>query len=86
MKTSGTRVLGWIAAALVLLIVVPWTVGNAVEGARLRATLKKMAARGWPMTVAELRPPALPDEQNAALVLNGKTWANLDTTDRKSVV
>ena len=70
MKTRGTRILGWIAAALVLLIVVPWTVGNAVEGSRLRATLKNLAARGWPMTVAQLRAPALPDEQNAALVLN----------------
>lgn len=36
----------------------------------MRRTLTEMKARGEPMTVAEIVPPAVPDEQNAALEIN----------------
>ena len=57
-------------AVIVLLAVAAWTFWNWREGAKLRATLQAQRERGYPMTLADIVPPPVPDEQNAALVLN----------------
>lgn len=47
-----------------------WTIWNVVAGVRLRAALKEVVARGLPARIEDIRPGSVPDEENAALLLN----------------
>jgi hypothetical protein len=47
-----------------------WAIWNAAAGARLRAALAAIEARGWPTTLEAFRPPPVPDAENAAPILN----------------
>ena len=63
----------WLLAALGILVLVTligWTAWNAMAGARLRAALKEVAARGLPTCIEDIRPDPVPDGENAALLLN----------------
>lgn len=57
----------WYAAILVPLVLAHIVFG-IVAGRQLSSELAKVKASGAPVTMAELAPPAAPDEENAALV------------------
>lgn len=68
-----TRGLRWIAVGLgaaIVVVVVGWGVWNAMAGARLRSALEDVRARGLPARIEDILPAGVPDEQNAALLLN----------------
>lgn len=65
--------LRWIvvgSGAVIVVLLVGWGVWNAVSGARLRAALDDIGASGLPTRIEDILPSPVPDEQNAALLLN----------------
>ncbi len=65
--------LRWVVMGLgmaIILVAAGWCVWNAVAGARLRGALKELGDRGLPLRVEEVWSPAVPDRDNAALLLN----------------
>lgn len=66
----GARVALTLFVALLLVPAIAWTIWNARAGAELRRALGAIEAKGWPTTIDSLRPPAVPDAENAAPLLN----------------
>jgi hypothetical protein len=64
---AAVRPWRWYAAILVPLVLAHMVFG-IVAGRQLSRELAKVKASGAPLTTAELAPPAVPDEENAALV------------------
>jgi hypothetical protein len=65
--------LRWLLVGLGIVLVVTiagWSVWNAVAGTRMRAAMKDMESRRVPMRLEDVRLAPVPDEQNAALLLN----------------
>ena len=58
--------LGIVAGGLTVLFIIAYTTLNILTGIELRRTIQELKAKGRPMTIAEIIPPAVPDEQNAA--------------------
>lgn len=68
MKTLK-KVLKWIGivlGALILLLIALHIVLNIVFGIQLRNTIRDLKAQGKPMTIAEITPAPVPDNENAA--------------------
>lgn len=66
----GLRPLLMSVGILLIAALAAWAIWNAAAGARLRRALADIKARGWPMTLEDFRPPAVPDADNAAPILN----------------
>ena len=66
----GLRILLMSVGILLIVAIAAWAIWNAAAGARLRRTLAGIEAKGWPMTIDDFRPPAVPDADNAAPILN----------------
>ncbi|MDD5455086.1 MAG: hypothetical protein PHW62_06290 [Candidatus Ratteibacteria bacterium] len=76
------KVIGIIFGSLIALIIVLNIVLNIVFGIQLRNKLAELKAQGKPMTIAEIVPPPVPDEENAALIYK-KVFALLETEEIK---
>lgn len=66
----GARITLTLFVLLLLVPAIAWTIWNARAGAELRRALNTIEAKGWPTTIDSLRPPAVPDAENAAPLLN----------------
>ncbi|MCK5595184.1 hypothetical protein KAI19_03305, partial [bacterium] len=67
------KILKWIGiviVGLVIIVFITHTVLNIVWGRELRAKLAELKAKGEPTTIAEIRPAPVPDNENAAVLLN----------------
>lgn len=62
------KAIGLIAVAILLLEAVVYTGLNYSSGRKLERELKALKDFGAPLTLAEIAPPAVPDEENAALL------------------
>lgn len=65
--------LRWLLAGLGAVIIVAvgaWSIWNVLAGVRMRAAIKDVESRRVPMRLEDLRLAPVPDEQNAALLLN----------------
>jgi hypothetical protein len=69
MKKFVKRVV-WCVGGLCLLGLAVYLILNLVFSAQLRGTLAELKAKERPMTVAEIAPPPVPDDQNAALLIS----------------
>ena len=56
----------WAAAALPLVLVATWFILDHFATKGLKETLTRLRANGYATTLAELEPPAIPDEDNGA--------------------
>lgn len=66
----GARIALTLFVVLLLVPAIAWTIWNARAGAELRRALGVIEAKGWPTTIGQFRPPAVPDAENAAPLLN----------------
>lgn len=66
----GARIALTLSVVLLLAPAIAWTIWNARAGAELRRALAALEAKGAPMTVTQFRPPAVPEADNAAPLLN----------------
>ncbi len=66
----GARIALILFVVLLLAPAIAWTIWNARAGAELRRALAAVEAKGAPMTVGQFRPPAVPEADNAAPLLN----------------
>jgi len=66
----GARIALTLFVVLLLAPGIAWTIWNVRAGAELRRALSALEAKGAPMTVGQFRPPALPEAENAAPLLN----------------
>lgn len=66
----GARIALTLFVVLLLAPGIAWTIWNARAGAELRRALAALEAKGAPMTIAQFRPPAVPEADNAAPLLN----------------
>ncbi len=67
------KILKWtgiVIGGLLILSIIIHTVLNIVWGRELRAKLAELKAKGEPITIAEIRPAPVPDNENAAVLLN----------------
>ena len=64
----GWRILGWTLLGLVAALVALWVAAHWAAGRKLAATLADLRARGELLTFAELIPPGISDDQNAAVL------------------
>ncbi len=64
------KVIGIIFGSLIALIIAVHIILNIVFGIQLHNKIAELKAQGRPMTIAEILPPAVPDEENAALLYN----------------
>ncbi len=67
------KILKWtgiVIGGLLILSITVHTVLNIVWGRELRAKLAELKAKGEPITIAEIRPAPVPDNENAAVLLN----------------
>ena len=64
----GWRIVGLTLLGLEAALVVLWMYADWAAGRRLSAALADLQARGEPLTLAELVPQGVPDEQNAAVL------------------
>lgn len=65
---QGLIWLGVIIGSLVLLALLALTVINAIQGRALRQTLSQLKAEKYPLTISEIKPAPVPDDQNAAVL------------------
>lgn len=56
------------AVVCFVLAAIPWTYFNIKYGRELEAELAKLKAQGMPLSMAEVAPKAVPDDQNAAVL------------------
>ncbi|MCK4400987.1 hypothetical protein KAW08_01630 [bacterium] len=67
------KILKWtgiVIGGLLILSIIVHTVLNIVWGRELRAKLAELKAKGEPITIAEIRPAPVPDNENAAVLYN----------------
>ena len=67
---KALKVIGIIFGNLIALIIVVNIILNIVFGIQLCNKIAELKAQGRPMTIAEIMPPPVPDEENAALLYN----------------
>lgn len=66
MKHRAPAVVAGILLLLLLLMMLAYTVASRITGRKVQELLDRFAADGRPMTAADVIPPPLPDEKNAA--------------------
>lgn len=64
------KVVGIIFVSLIALIIILNIILNIVFGIQLRNKIAELKAKGRPMSIAEIVPSLVPDEENAALLYN----------------
>ncbi|MCK4904907.1 hypothetical protein KAS42_01500 [bacterium] len=67
---KALKVIGIIFGSLIALIIVVNIILNIVFGIQLRNKLAELKSQGKPITIAEIVPAPVPDEENAALFYN----------------
>ncbi|MBU0534229.1 MAG: hypothetical protein KJ887_05500 [Candidatus Omnitrophica bacterium] len=67
---KALKVIGIIFGSLIALIIVVHIILNIVFGIQLRNKIAELKVQGMPMTIAEIVPLPVPDEENAALLYN----------------
>ncbi len=61
---------GIVMGTLLIIAVIVHTVLNILWGRELRHKIAELKARGAPVTIADIRPTPVPDEENAAVLYN----------------
>lgn len=74
------KVIGKIFLSLIALIIVVYIVLNIVFSIQLRNKIAELKKQGRPMTIAEIIPAPVPDEENAAILYN-KAFALMTSGD-----
>ncbi len=69
LRRTRRKVILIIVLILVALPIVTWLSACWIISDRVEAELDKIRARGEPVTIAEMIPPLIPDEENGALLL-----------------
>ena len=63
------KIMKWLGigiGSLLVLVILASLIMNVIFGHELRQTLSELKAQGKPLTIAEIRPAPIPDDQNAA--------------------
>jgi hypothetical protein len=84
MGKKALKVIGSIFGGLIGLIIVVYIILNITFSIQLKNKLAELKAQGRPTTIAEIVPPPVPDEKNAAILYN-KAFKLMEIEEGKQI-